>query len=210
GTLDAEAAAILRAALDPLTAPRPAGGASNPDSAGADNAGSTGGTADSGGGGERDRRSPARRRADALIELITRALHTDTLPTQGGYRPHVTVLAPLPALLGEPGAPPADNGWGLPLPATVLARLLCDAELVRLLLDPTGVPLDIGRTQRIVPPALRRALIARDRCCTYPGCDRPPGWCEAHHIIEWSHGGHTALNNLVLTCGQHHRTLHHS
>uniref|UniRef100_UPI002AD3B788 DUF222 domain-containing protein n=1 Tax=Frankia sp. Cr2 TaxID=3073932 RepID=UPI002AD3B788 len=116
GTLDAEAAAILRAALDPLTAPRPAGnpdGAANPDGAGAanaeraggaggaDNAGTTG-SADSTGpagdtadtGGERDRRSPARRRADALIELITRALHTDTLPTQGGYRPHVTVLAP--------------------------------------------------------------------------------------------------------------------
>ncbi|WP_239312812.1 HNH endonuclease signature motif containing protein, partial [Frankia sp. Cj3] len=148
--------------------------------------------------------------ADALVELIGRALDTGTLPTQGGQRPHLTVLVPLPTLLGEPGAPPAETSWGLPLPAAVLARLCCDATITRILLDPTGVPLDVGRTQRIVPPALRRALAARDRCCTFPGCDRPPGWCDAHHVIEWSHGGHTALDNLVLTCGHHHRLLHHS
>ncbi len=201
GTLDAEAAAMLRAALDPLTAPRPA----SPGSPGADS------TDGSGSEGEvRDRRSPARRRADALVELIGRALDTGTLPTQGGQRPHLTVLVPLPTLLGEPGAPPAETSWGLPLPAAVLARLRCDATITRILLDPTGVPLDVGRTQRIVPPALRRALAARDRCCTFPGCDRPPGWCDAHHVIEWSHGGHTALDNLVLTCGHHHRLLHYS
>ncbi|KQM02903.1 HNH endonuclease [Frankia sp. CpI1-P] len=77
------------------------------------------------------------------------------------------------------------------------------------MLDPASVPLDIGRSTRVVPPHLRRALAARDRGCTFPGCDRPPSWCEAHHVIHWTHSGITALHNLVLLCGHHHRQVHH-
>ncbi|WP_235487274.1 HNH endonuclease signature motif containing protein, partial [Frankia sp. AvcI1] len=90
-----------------------------------------------------------------------------------------------------------------------LARLTCDAETSRILLDPAGVPLDIGRSTRTVPAHLRRALTARDQGCTFPGCDRPPSWCEAHHVIHWKDGGTTALSNLTLLCGHHHRQIHH-
>ncbi len=209
GTLDAEAAAMLRAALDPLAAPRPTSGTSGADDDGAATIGD-GSVGGAGGDEPRDTRSAARRRADALVELIARALDTGTLPAQGGQRPHIAVLAPLSAFLGEPGAAPAQTSWGLPLPAAVLARLRCDAEITRVLLGPAGVPLDVGRSQRIVPPGLRRALAVRDRCCSFPGCDRPSGWCEAHHVIEWSQGGRTALDNLTLVCGRHHRLSHHS
>ncbi|WP_235949523.1 HNH endonuclease signature motif containing protein, partial [Candidatus Frankia alpina] len=184
GELDAEGAALLRTALDSLAAPQPAD----------DNT--------------LDRRSPARRRADALVDLVTRALTAATVPETGGVRPHLTVTIDWDTLLAS-GAIPATTSWGLPLPHSTLARLSCDAEITRIILTPAGVPLDVGRTNRTVPPQMRRALIARDRGCTFPGCDRPPSWCEAHHVIHWKNEGVTALCNLILLCGEHHRQVHH-
>jgi Domain of unknown function (DUF222)/HNH endonuclease len=183
--LDAATFAALRSALDPLSAPTPA--------------------AD----GVSDMRSAATRRADALGDLVGRALDAGSLPTSGGVRPHVTVTVTLAELLGAEGAPAAETDWGVPLSAATLARICCDAGLTRVLLDPAGVPLDVGREERIVPAGLRRALIARDRGCAFPGCDRPPAWCEAHHLVEWHRGGATKLDNLVLLCRRHHGEVHH-
>jgi hypothetical protein len=58
--------------------------------------------------------------------------------------------------------------------------------------------------------SLRRcyALVIRDRHCRFPGCDRPPDWTEAHHVRWITHGGATALDNLVLVCTRHHHLLH--
>ncbi|MCE3552081.1 HNH endonuclease, partial [Pseudonocardia sp. RS11V-5] len=50
----------------------------------------------------------------------------------------------------------------------------------------------------------------RDGGCAFPGCDRPPSWCEIHHVREWQHGGPTTLHNLVMLCAIHHRLIHHS
>ncbi|WP_261576578.1 HNH endonuclease signature motif containing protein, partial [Frankia gtarii] len=122
--------------------------------------------------------------------------------------PHLTVTIDWNTLLAT-GTQPALTIWGLPLPRSVLARLSCDAEISRIILDPAGIPLDVGRSTRVVPPQLRRALVARDRGCSFPGCDRPPSWCEAHHVTHWTHGGVTALHNLTLLCGHHHRQVHH-
>jgi hypothetical protein len=63
-----------------------------------------------------------------------------------------------------------------------------------------GEPVDVGRTQRTVPLGIRRALVARDRGCRFPGCDRPPALCHAHHVREWQHQGHTEINNCILLC----------
>jgi hypothetical protein len=68
--------------------------------------------------------------------------------------------------------------------------------------------LDYGTTTRTVPAPLFNALVIRDRHCRYPGCDRPPEWTEAHHIRWVTHGGTTALDNLVLLCTRHHHLLH--
>ncbi len=185
GELDAEGAALLRTALDGLAAPRPGENAAP------------------------DRRSPARRRADALIDLIGRALSADTVPASGGTRPHLTVTIPWATLVGAgAGVEVAATSWGMPLPRGVLVRLTCDAAISRIILDPDGIPLDVGRTARTVPPHIRRAVAARDLGCTFPGCDKPPSWCEAHHVIHWLYGGATALHNLVLLCGEHHRRVH--
>src|SRR4051794_7484149 len=99
---------------------------------------------------------------------------------------------------------------GVPLSAATARRLACDATIIPLVLGANSEPLDIGRATRLIPPAIRRALIARDRGCAFPGCRRPPRWCDAHHIKYWADGGETCLENLVLLCGHHHDLIHHS
>jgi hypothetical protein len=69
-------------------------------------------------------------------------------------------------------------------------------------------PLDVGRRTAIVSAVTRRALVVRDGHCTFPGCDRPEEWCDAHHVKHWADGGPTALSNLILLCRQHHRSIH--
>jgi hypothetical protein len=65
----------------------------------------------------------------------------------------------------------------------------------------------VGRRTRSIPPAIRRALTARDQGCRFPGCARRR-WLHAHHIEHWAHGGHTELKNLVLLCHHHHQLVH--
>ncbi|WP_205687426.1 HNH endonuclease signature motif containing protein [Cellulomonas endophytica] len=96
----------------------------------------------------------------------------------------------------------------------VCTRLAVDHDddttlgITRLVVDAEGVPLDVGRTQRLYTGEMRRAVFARDRHCAYPGCTRPPQWGEVHHIRWWSHGGTTSLNNAVLLCLRHHHLVH--
>jgi len=185
GTLDNETAEKMMAALDPLAAPRPA--------------------AD----GTPDPRTGKQRLADALADLLDRYLGLGDLPARRGARPHVHITAGLDTLLNLPGAPAAHTAWGGPVTAETLRRTACDADITRVLLDPAGVPLDVGRAHRTVTPGLWAALIARDRGCVFPHCTRPGGWTEAHHIRHWIDLGPTALHNLALLCGFHHRTVHH-
>jgi hypothetical protein len=110
----------------------------------------------------------------------------------------------------ERRAPGASLEFGGQLTAQTLRQLACDAAVVPVVLDGKGVPLDVGRISRTVPDGLRRAVITRDGGCAFPGCGRPPSWCEVHHVREWQHGGPTALGNLVLLCAVHHRLIHHS
>ena len=73
---------------------------------------------------------------------------------------------------------------------------------------PSSTILDYGRRTHIVPHGLREALNVRDRHCRFSDCDRPPAWCEAHHIVDWELGGPTRPDNLVLLCSRHHHILH--
>jgi hypothetical protein len=95
-------------------------------------------------------------------------------------------------------------------PASVDAarRLACDASVTRVVLGAPSEPLDVGRRTAVVPVALRRAVVVRDRRCRFPGCDRPHDWCDAHHVVHWADGGPTALANLLLLCRRHHRLIH--
>ncbi|MGB3257482.1 MAG: DUF222 domain-containing protein, partial [Ornithinimicrobium sp.] len=92
-------------------------------------------------------------------------------------------------------------------PATV-RKMACDADLIPVVLGTDREILDQGRTRRLVTPGQRRALHHRDGGCTYPGCTTPAPWCDAHHVVHWSHGGRSDLSNYALLCGRHHTLVH--
>jgi hypothetical protein len=158
-------------------------------------------------GGRMDLRTPKQLRADAMVELARRYLASGDRPAVGGERPHVTITMDVDVLKGmKEGTADLDHG-GVVHQETA-RRLACDASVRRVVLGPRSEPLDVGRKTPVVPAALRRALIARDRGCRFSGCRRPPAWCEAHHIQHWAKGGETSLSNCVLLCARHHHLIH--
>ncbi|HEX5205028.1 MAG TPA: HNH endonuclease, partial [Actinoplanes sp.] len=102
----------------------------------------------------------------------------------------------------------ATTDTGQRLSASTARRLACDARILPAVLGSAGQVLDTGRTQRLATGSLRRALHIRDGGCAFPDCDYPPRWTDAHHIVPWTHGGPTNLDNLVLLCRHHHRLIH--
>ncbi|GAB3763637.1 hypothetical protein FB382_001149 [Nocardioides ginsengisegetis] len=196
-----EDAAVMRAALLPLTTPAPAMGTGmDPE------------TCEEG----RDPRDHGARMWDALVQTAQHALDTDLPPECHGARPRVAVTTRLEVLrgridwatLGTSGAATTEDG--LELAPSVVRRLACDADIIPIALGGKGEVLDVGRTCRLVTPAIWKALVCRDRHCAFPGCTRPPVMCHAHHIVHWADHGPTCLANLVLLCGHHHRVIHHT
>lgn len=157
-------------------------------------------------GADADERTPAQRRADALGEICRQWLDGSDRPEVAGERPHLAVTVPLASLAG--GAAPGELDHVGPVDVESVRRLACDASITRVVLSPRSEPLDVGRRTQVVPPAIRRAVVARDRHCRFPGCDRPQSWCDAHHVVHWADGGTTSVANLVLLCRRHHRLVH--
>ncbi|MFC9518578.1 DUF222 domain-containing protein [Nocardiaceae bacterium NPDC056970] len=170
-------------------------------------------------------RTPARQRADAFAEILRRYLDSGDAPIEGGERPHLSLhvnatdLARTEAdheCVGSCGDPDLFGDKDVarmphmgPLSIATARRLACDSHLTPIVMD-DGVPLNLGRTSRTVSKKQRRALIARDHGCAFPGCGAVPAHCEGHHVIHWADGGPTDLDNLVLLCRYHHTLLHHS
>jgi hypothetical protein len=152
---------------------------------------------------DEEERSPAQRRADALIDLARRQLDGGALPETGGQKPHLVVNVEMATLSREPGSPAAEMEWShAPVHAETARRIACDCSVTPI------VDGEAYQTSRVVPGAMRRALAARDKHCRFPGCDMPPAWTDAHHITHWADGGATKLFNLVLMCRRHHRLVH--
>ncbi|MBM4599303.1 DUF222 domain-containing protein [Rhodococcus hoagii] len=172
-----------------------------------------------------EKRTPARQRADAFSEILRRYLDSGEAPIEGGERPHLSLHVNAADLARSESAhewTPTDDGSDLfgdkdiarmphagPLSIATARRLACDCHLTPIVMD-DGVPLNLGRTSRTVSKKQRRALIARDHGCAFPGCGTPPAHCEGHHVKHWADGGPTDLDNLVLLCRYHHQLLHHS
>jgi len=168
-----------------------------------------------------DARTCEQRRADAIDTLATTVLALPATGSGAAVRPHVSLLltegtwcalsAARRAGRTVPSAPaePATLEDGTPVPTTEVAAALCDCDLTRVVLDAEAVPLDLGRTQRRYAGAQRRAVIARDRHCGWPGCTANARWCQIHHIAWWDRdGGATSVDNGVLLCSFHHHETH--
>jgi Domain of unknown function (DUF222) len=186
GWLDDLGIATLRAVIDPLAAPK-----RNAD-------------------GLTDTRSAATRRAHALVEALTFvAAHGDgVLPDSRGERPHVTVTLDWDVLQEQASAATVD---GHLLAVGDARRLLCDAQILPAVLRGRSDVLDVGRASRTIPIAIRRAITLRDKGCVWPGCDRPPSWCDGHHVKWWQRDlGDTSYDNSVLLCAYHHSEIHRS
>ena len=145
------------------------------------------------------------RRSDALALLAEAFLQRTPEPrTADRYQVVVHVNA---ATLGnqEDGRCELEQGPGIS--SATVRRLSCDSSLVCIVENDKGEPLNVGRKTRSIPPALRRALDARDAGCCFPGCtfDR---FVDAHHVRHWAEGGETKLENLVTLCRSHHRMVH--
>jgi len=151
-------------------------------------------------------RRPGQRRADALGQICRVWMDSSDRPAILGERPHVVVTLDLEALEGRAGRSELQDA-GVVTPESA-RRLACDARVSRVITDGTSQPLELGRSSKVVPPSLRRAVTVRDGGCRFPGCGRPPGWCDAHHVQHWADGGATSLDNLVLLCRPHHRAIH--
>lgn len=191
GMLTPECAGLLATAIDAGSARRPA--------------------AD----GTPDPRSAAMRRHDSLQQVLHNVVAADgVLPSTHGAATRLLVTVPFDtferAVCGQAaaGADPATLPGGWPVSTRELHRMSCTGEIIPVLLDAVGQPLDVGDTQYLFPPRIRTALIARDGGCTWPGCEAPPSWCDAHHLRPFSAGGPISIANGALLCGRHHRHVH--
>ena len=181
-----EQAAILEAAIGPLSAPAPAEDT-----------------------GEKDLRPAGQRRVEALAQ-VCRASSASSAATDTASAATLHVTIPLAHLTASTGA---GEVLGSVATGTLLApesvrRLSCDAALVPHVLGTRSEPLTVGRVARLFTRAQRRHLWLRDRACTWPGCTAPAAWAEAHHVRHWADGGPTDISNAALLCARHHATVH--
>jgi hypothetical protein len=154
---------------------------------------------------EGEDRTPAQRRADALVDLCRHFLDHQQVKVGGRHRPHVNVVIDHEHLQDGQGGRTLE---GAPLDPAAMGALLCDANIHRVIRQGGSSILDYGRATRSIPPAVYTSLVLRDVGCRFPGCDRPASWTEGHHLWHWEHGGPTNLGNLVLLCSHHHQLIH--
>lgn len=186
-----------------------------------------------------DTRGLDQRRAAALVDASRLVLDRGLAGAGQSVRPHLSVLVSYESLTRQletaarrDAASGAEMDWlpeswrdggsdsgsftapaeledGTPIPPSLLARLACDSELSRVVFGPDSEVLDVGRSKRTFTGQQRRAVIARDRSCRFPGCGAPPTLGEVHHIEWWGRDhGDTAVDNGVLLCWHHHDVIH--
>jgi hypothetical protein len=208
--LTPESRAVVEAALDALSRPRPQLG-----------------VADRGDGSGRsvdpwrlDSRTIEQRRGDALVDVCRRFVSLSVASgspggsfgdvTPSGVKATLLVTLSMADLryLKRPGRLLGHLDCGTLLGPETVRRLGCDGAVIAAVLGADGEVLHFGRTRRLFTSAQTRALWLRDRHCTYPGCSTPATWCDAHHIRHWADGGPTDLSNAALLCGRHHTVVH--
>ena len=199
GLLDPESAAVVAAAVDAATSPRRGVRFVDPRDRVRDEAVVAA-----------DSRTLEQVAVDALVELVRIGSTAGSDEVLGAHRPAIRVHVTLRDLDRRTGAGELE-GQTAPVSIASVERLGCATGVVPILFDDGGQPLDVGRDQRLFTARQRIALAARDGGCRFPGCDRPPSWCEAHHIEHWYRDeGRTDVADGVLLCRHHHLLVHNN
>jgi hypothetical protein len=204
-TLDPESFALVSEVYDRLTAPQRRVPSFDDD----DDGGVSAETARLG-----DERTDAQRASDGFVELLRQGVAADPGQMLGDGPIGVRVLVAAQQLDARRGRGFLD-GQHDPVSLATVERVACAAGTVALLIDAAadnaGQPLNLGRERRLFSRAQRLALAARDGGCRWPGCERPPSWCEAHHIEHWQRdGGRTDVADGILLCRHHHLLAHNN
>ena len=152
-----------------------------------------------------DTRSLAQKRLEAFAGLMKGSLKADDGVVAGTA---VTMVVTIDFEALKTGIGRATiAGVDEPICAKTARRLAAEADLIPMVLGKNSVVLDVGHATRLFTQAQRLALAMRDGGCAWPGCEAPPGWCEAAHNTAWRFGGRTDVSNGALLCPFHHRRL---
>jgi hypothetical protein len=165
----------------------------------------------------RDPRTNEQLAYDLFVDVLRAGALADAVDVYGTKEAGVRLVTMTDAVTGElvrrdvfgrlVTTAHSDDG-AVTLPGSALERAICATGTVEVTIDTSGNPLDAGRENRLFTAKQRLALAIRDGGCLWPGCDRPPAYCEAHHCERWSDGGRTDCRVGVLLCRFHHLHLH--
>jgi len=155
-----------------------------------------------------DPRTTEQLASDVFFGLVTAGAEVDPAHLLGRGAPAVRVTITERDLVARKGHGRLHAGQSA-ISLETVERLACAQGTIPVVFDAHGRPLDVGREQRLFTNRQRIALAVRDGGCRWPGCERPPSWCEAHHIQHWARdGGRTDVADGVLLCKHHHLLLH--
>ncbi len=194
GLLDPESAAIVVGAVDAITAPRRGG----PRFVSQDEPSLL-----------PDDRTIDQLTVDALVDIVAVATRAPSGKLFGKHNPAVRVLVTRDDLVRREG-PAFLEGQSTSVSVATAERHVCTSGVIAVSFSDDGEGLDLGREERFHLPRQRTVLAARDGGCLVGECDRPPSWCEVHHIVPWSEGGGTSIDDGVLLCRFHHMLFHNN
>jgi hypothetical protein len=155
-----------------------------------------------------DPRSTAQLASDVFFGLVTAGAEVDPRELLGRGAPAVRVTVTERELTARTGRGRLQRSQ-LAVSIETVERLACTQGTIPVVFNALGQPLDVGREHRLFTPRQRVALTERDGGCLWTSCDRPPRWCEAHHIQHWARDeGRTDVADGILLCKHHHLLLH--
>jgi hypothetical protein len=199
GLLDPESAAIVTATFDAVTSPR-RGGPRFVDLGLADRAEQI----------ATDQRTTEQLVLDAFVELIRIGTAADTTVVLGAKRPGIKLLVTDKDLRERRGVGFIE-GHTEPVSIATIERHTCTTGVVPVIFDSGAEILNLGREQRLFTSRQAIAIAARDGGCQLGDCDRPPSWCETHHIDHWTRDhGNTNTDRGILLCRHHHMLVHNN
>jgi hypothetical protein len=155
-----------------------------------------------------DERTPGQLASDVFLQLLSQGADADSGSLLGSGAPVIRVTVTEHALKTGVGVGRIE-GQPQPVSVDTVNRLLCEGTSIRMGFDPAGNVLDLEREHRLFSRRQREVLSVKFGGCMDPACDRPPSWCEAHHIDHVARdGGKTEIRNGILLCRWHHLKYH--